>query len=201
MSSRLSKKALSVESTRALLVDFAAQASEMLLFLKSIETLRVLEWREGEAAPTLLREVALEGSSAELRVQRETVLSALGAAPRAPVAVDFELRLRVTNCAAPEQQQQRTERWLVCNQLGGGRATALARCKEHAHLRLVPWSGVAARLDADAPPLEGRAYCFLPLPVRTGLRVHVNGFFERDHSVSTECILSIENSVYIRSGV
>lgn len=25
---------------------------------------------------------------------------------------------------------------------------------------------------------DGRAFCFLPLPVRTGLPVHVNGYFE-----------------------
>ena len=28
------------------------------------------------------------------------------------------------------------------------------------------------------PPLVGQAFCFLPLPVQTGLPVHVNGTFE-----------------------
>lgn len=26
--------------------------------------------------------------------------------------------------------------------------------------------------------MEGRAFCFLPLPAKTGLPVHVNGYFE-----------------------
>jgi len=30
----------------------------------------------------------------------------------------------------------------------------------------------------DAPALLGVAACFLPLPVATGLPVHVNGYFE-----------------------
>lgn len=64
-------------------------------------------------------------------------------------------------------------------------------------MRLVPWAGVAARLATTAsPPTDsaaagsegegeggnspprGAAYCFLPLPVNTGLPVHVNGYFE-----------------------
>ena len=48
---------------------------------------------------------------------------------------------------------------------------------------LMPWTGVAALLSVgDATPQlgegSGRAFCFLPLPVRTGLPVHVNGYFE-----------------------
>ncbi|GIM06469.1 hypothetical protein Vretimale_10712, partial [Volvox reticuliferus] len=69
--------------------------------------------------------------------------------------------------------------------------------------KMVPWVGVAARVPyanvgGDAGELEtaitprrdagkggdvdnnldGRAFCFLPLPIRTGLPVHVNGYFE-----------------------
>ena len=36
----------------------------------------------------------------------------------------------------------------------------------------------ASRLAVDAPALQGMAACFLPLPVATGLPVHVNGYFE-----------------------
>lgn len=78
------------------------------------------------------------------------------------------------------------ERWQVCNQLGGPRATAIAESEQARHMRLVPWAGVAARLSStaesrDGNPLaapSGAAYCFLPLPVNTGLPVHVNGYFE-----------------------
>ena len=60
---------------------------------------------------------------------------------------------------------------------------------------LVPWVGIAAPLDpllgqlaidgtalAAGPMQEasGRAFCFLPLPIATGLprRVHINAYFE-----------------------
>lgn len=32
--------------------------------------------------------------------------------------------------------------------------------------------------EQDNIPKQGRAFCFLPLPIRTGLAVHVNGYFE-----------------------
>jgi hypothetical protein len=86
-----------------------------------------------------------------------------------------------------------TERWLVCNQLGGARATAIANHPDCKHMKFVPWAGVAARIsvqgnDATSSAADsgssgktvvvGRVYCFLPLPVSTGLPVHINGYFE-----------------------
>ena len=38
------------------------------------------------------------------------------------------------------------------------------------------WLSSSFRRLAGA--LEGLAYCFLPLPVKTGLPCHVNGYFE-----------------------
>lgn len=81
----------------------------------------------------------------------------------------------------------------MCNQLGGPRATAIADSEKAKFMKFVPWAGVAARLsttevaspvdgEASESPLppapRGAAYCFLPLPVQTGLPVHVNGYFE-----------------------
>ncbi|XP_031495485.1 uncharacterized protein LOC116261037 isoform X2 [Nymphaea colorata] len=53
--------------------------------------------------------------------------------------------------------------------------------KEHG-LHLLPWAAVAAcitdGLAEDDSFKDGRAFCFLPLPIRTGLTVQVNGYFE-----------------------
>ena len=73
----------------------------------------------------------------------------------------------------------------MCNQLGGKGANDIAGDPANELLRLVPWGGVAACIDSsyiaakDCSSVQsGLAYCFLPLPVRTGLPVMVNGFFE-----------------------
>ena len=83
------------------------------------------------------------------------------------------------------------EEWSVCNQLGGGQSSDIATNKENLHLKLVPWAGAAAlvkRTDLNGNMLStsipttdgafGQVYCFLPLPVHTGLPVHINGYFE-----------------------
>ena len=79
------------------------------------------------------------------------------------------------------------ERWMVCSSLAGGKARALALSDTGVSRGLVPWVGVAARVPhPDESPEQfiesfrddGRAFCFLPLPVKTGLPVHVNAYFE-----------------------
>ena len=67
--------------------------------------------------------------------------------------------------------------FLVCNQVGGGRARQLAIDANRQHLKLLPWGGVAvhiARNEQLPDQTKGRAFCFLPLPVETGLPVHVS---------------------------
>ncbi len=49
---------------------------------------------------------------------------------------------------------------------------------------VLPSGGVAALLEASDNEFSGRAkkaYCFLPLPLKTGLPVHINGHFALDH--------------------
>ena len=81
-------------------------------------------------------------------------------------------------------QTEYIEDWEICNQLGGSEANRIATLPSNSSLRLVPWAGVAALVGstrqsgAAIQTLTGAAYCFLSLPVSTGLPVHVNGFFE-----------------------
>jgi hypothetical protein len=81
------------------------------------------------------------------------------------------------------------EEWVVCNALGGGAARDMAvKAAGSSGVKMIPWVGVAALLpstDASghavtvrAEEAGGRAFCFLPLPVTTGLPLHVNAFFE-----------------------
>ena len=66
--------------------------------------------------------------------------------------------------------------------MGGGRARELCVDPElTSHgMQLLPWGGVAAKIDGNAhgDAVSGRPYCLLPLPCTSGLPVHVNGFFE-----------------------
>ncbi len=91
-----------------------------------------------------------------------------------------------------------SEHYLIYEALGGKRARKMALDPGRRHLKLLPWAGVASLVSksvrqygkliilGDEPParardvetVEGRAFCFLPLPCFTGLPVHINGYFE-----------------------
>lgn len=75
--------------------------------------------------------------------------------------------------------------------LGGGDAKRLACSESARHLKLVPLGGIAAcvsisiiyesgniTIDQNFPALNGQAFCFLPLPVKTNLPVHINAYWE-----------------------
>ena len=75
--------------------------------------------------------------------------------------------------------------WLVACVLAGpdSESTVLAKqgVKQKIQGRMVPWGAVATRTilnDKLQLGIDGKAYCFLPLPTFTGLQVHLNSFFE-----------------------
>jgi hypothetical protein len=80
----------------------------------------------------------------------------------------------------PRERSIVTSRWLV-------HATVEPSQRQLAVSLNAPfcWSSVAVSLNADgagdigtsARPLKGSCYCFLPLPIETGLPIHVHGSF------------------------
>mmetsp|Transcript_18718 Transcript_18718/g.38290 ORF Transcript_18718/g.38290 Transcript_18718/m.38290 type:complete len:3824 (+) Transcript_18718:165-11636(+) len=169
--SKLSRQSHTLEATRALMKDLEEEASTMLLFLKNVEAIETYDWPSSSSSPVLRHSTKISTSSA-LREKRRFVLTA--SLRRDPQPNDYAMEITSTG--------RDPETWVVCNQLGGGKATDMATDPELSHMKLVPWSGVAARLPspgtATPSPPSGLAYCFLPLPVKTGLPVHVNGYFE-----------------------
>ena len=48
---------------------------------------------------------------------------------------------------SPQRARRVVERWLVFNQLGGGKSVEMANAEECRHMRLLPWAGIAARAE------------------------------------------------------
>ncbi|CAH1252746.1 SACS [Branchiostoma lanceolatum] len=79
-----------------------------------------------------------------------------------------------------------SEEWIISSCMGTETSLKLALSESGRKAGLVPCGGVAALLKSadsshqSAPidnPSSGEAFCFLPLSIRTGLPVHVNGSF------------------------
>ena len=86
-----------------------------------------------------------------------------------------------TGGADGDGDQTRTRTFVVSHALGADLAPLVASGREKFGMKLVPWAAVAAELGTDPSSdakTVGRAFTFLPLPVRTGLPVHVNAYFE-----------------------
>lgn len=186
-SSLLSKRHLSLGDAMQLLLSLKEEAASMLLFLKNIEQIEIYaiepqNEKKSPLSPRLLFGCHIADTSASLRAQRCYISSSknLSIGFSSPTAVDFTLTIL---CRGENAEDNRKERWEICNQLGGPQATAIACDVDNALLRLIPWGGVAACIDGQKgteghTAKEGVAYCFLPLPIQTQLPVMVNGFFE-----------------------
>jgi sacsin len=178
--SRLSKQAYTVDALRAVLAAFQKEAVHCLLFLRSVERIELLEWQPGAAAPALCFSATVEDAAAA-RAERAAYkrMTAAGVLAHSCYRVRF-----VTTTVEPGGASSSTiETYVISQAHGGGRSASLASTAAAQYgMRLVPWAAVAARVpSADAAastPEEGVAFCTLPLPVRTGLPVHINAYFE-----------------------
>ena len=87
--------------------------------------------------------------------------------------------------------KQKKATWLVASSMGNGQAMQFI--KDHGDTSLVPSAGVAVQLvptelystfipspvvkNVDGVDVNGTVFCYLPLPIHSGLPVHINGAF------------------------
>ncbi len=160
------------------------------------------------AAPALLFSCQVSNLSKEVVWERglfarvsgdrpsQLAATAAGLRPSLPeVSSTYRLELRREwrggGGGAVRQPQRRS--YIVSQLRGGGEVSDLAEQLSKQFGAVVAWGAVAAdvttiggggegqaqaEVEAAGPPEDGRAFCFLPLPIRTGLPVHVNGYFE-----------------------
>lgn len=153
--SRLSKQVHTVETMREQLGLFAQEAPSMLLFLKSVERLSIFEWgSEGSTQPQCLFEVSIANSAEDLRRRRNFVSGVFasqgGKLPPNPVKCDYRVDIvSKDHRGSATAKSPSTESWQVCCVLGGGKATQMASTPQYAHMKLIPWGGVAGRLSSE----------------------------------------------------
>jgi sacsin len=168
-------------------------ASDLLLFLQNVHSLRVTVIDEHGDAQTVLRVDTT--NSDEVRTGRDAVrqwlvgaedvasiLKALQTPGSRPLSATFRHQVSVQ-----DGSHRYEATWLVTNGLHRGPGDTLLKLAEEISSereRAIPVAGAAARLSVGpdgtikAGPVEGRAYCGLPLPRSTALNLHVNGYFE-----------------------
>ena len=206
--SEISRKPFGEENLNGLIAEMAEVRESLLLFLKRLESVRL---REVSTTGVRRDLVIVETTNVEeVRGKRDELLAALrGDAAdvvrrlqgRPPVLVSYHHEFRtswVVQQSTPATQDS-TWRVLHCLNLdGGGKLAETVDAMLSNDVKAVPLGGAAARVvpvpDGKTPPSAiGRVYCSLPLPIETGLPVHLNGFFDLDssrHTLTTESSLT-----------
>ncbi|XP_071823838.1 sacsin-like isoform X1 [Apostichopus japonicus] len=170
-----------VEDVNLLLDEFRKEMFDSLLFLKSVREISISVRKEFGPVntPYTVNAHYLHGDVLE-REKFFLKMSELG------MNLDFDvndLQYVTTigdNCGNKED-------WLVHQRLGFSNKHVVRESVRHANsssnLKLIPKGGVAARLNftQHARKVNGKSFCFLPLPVRTNLPVHVDGYFALGH--------------------
>ena len=204
--SEISRKPFGEDNLRGLIDELAEVRESLLLFLKRLEGIRLREvLASGEESTCLVIETV---NIEEVRQKRQELLDilcgdALTVVQRlrgrsSPLLVSYEHCFR-SECLDRDRDEIVPEdsTWRVLHCLNLDPEGKIAECVESMlgnDVKAVPLGGAAAQI-APAPvedeplPLHGKVYCSLPLPIDTGLPVHLNGFFDLDssrHALTTE---------------
>ena len=176
--SELSKSTPSPASIHSLFESFKVDAHLIPLFLKSVSSIKILEWNAGKAAPEELFSVALGSDTKQSVEDARKRLEAGIRDNRALVQETFTASVACCN----RGDQPVTQRWLVVHYISKQHAQVAQLAAE---LKQLPWVGLALPLEPFTKQADslGRIFCFLPLPPsddddsNTGLPVHVHGSF------------------------
>ncbi|MEZ2280010.1 MAG: sacsin N-terminal ATP-binding-like domain-containing protein [Microcoleus sp.] len=194
--SEIRKQAFTESNVKELLDELRQSGEELLLFLKSVQEIRVYEIPANSQETRQEILAILTKNPLEVREARQKLLDAIpdtpdkllelcSSNPDGLVSVSYRHEIETISCDRTIKSTWRIVS-LIRTDEGGDLAqniTAMHQSQE----KVVPWAGAAARISAastegNLPPVSGKVYCFLPLPLETGLPVHINGFFNLNSS-------------------
>eukprot|EP01052_Picozoa_sp_SAG31_P013458 SAG31_NODE_809_length_11922_cov_15.915504_6_plen_1351_part_00 len=188
--SKLADTFFELDDLQKLLDDFADVAAEMLLFLRNVEEISIHVRHNAGSKAQRIGAVSVADVDAALRANR-WLLPHSESQPEVEhssgtmdheMEHTFEMQINRCRLSRPGGDLIRAvdSRWLLhwhqpLAAAGKGQIAAIAE-----GLGLTQWVCVAAKLpvgQAMASTVDGCAYCFLPLPIKTGLQVHINAAF------------------------
>ena len=175
--SRLSAKSYTTTKIKALFESFIEEAPLILLFLKTVESIRVYETTWNDQEKHIFSVSIKDDLKVSIREMKQKFIQ-IALRPHCP---PYEMCYEVVIEESRTGRYKRERKFMILNRVG----SELKRIAElSSSLHLLPWVGVATPLDFDSPKIEpgkGRVFCFLPLPpesdVRTGLSVHIQASF------------------------
>ncbi|XP_052814238.1 sacsin-like [Mya arenaria] len=167
------------------------EASTCLQFLKNLKSIAISTYMDGEVKNDFIVEAKLTESD---EIKRKQYFHDVNIVCKKNINDKYENiledRFSVTYNLSIVENNQPSKRWLVCNQFSSDTkpdeedsSCILRQAFADGDLGLMPTVGISIPVYeiGFSEPTEGyKAFCFLPLPIRTGLPFHVNGHFSID---------------------
>ncbi|XP_033639906.1 sacsin-like [Asterias rubens] len=187
--SDISKECFKSWRVKQLLKDLKEMALEALLFLNNLQKISVSSI--DEETKKLCETYTVTSSLPESELERTELTAHLQRLKDDPCDT-ITSKSSVYNLVIKDSKHH-VQEWLVSQMLGfeSPLDDAQVLSSTSSSKRPLPRGGVAAPVSKTACQLpqgisqkKYKAYCFLPLPLQTGLPVHVNGMFELDSSRS-----------------
>ncbi|KAL0287918.1 UNVERIFIED_CONTAM: Sacsin [Sesamum calycinum] len=183
--SKLSKQAYIEDDISSMFVQLYEDGILSLLFLKSVLSVEMYVWDVGMPEPRKTYSCSINSANDDVvwhrqALQRFSKLKYVSDCEMDAFSLDF-----LSEAVVGGLSQNRTHKFYVVQTMASpssriGSFAAMA-AKDY-DMHLLPWASVAACVSDDSLNDDhlklGRAFCFLPLPVKTGFRVHINGYFE-----------------------
>ena len=189
--SKISQSSVTLEQLDRMIESLKGELFEVLLFVNNVRKITLCEIdAKGTVVNSYFVEAQISDDDLAKKQQFAAYITKTGKSKQQEsdvLPIKAEVKkcsyvLNVRDCTGKE------EKWLIVQQIGFENQverSIVDACRRH-DLGLLPRGGVACQLEnkhtGQLPKDQSKkAYCFLPLPIETGLPVHINGHFALEH--------------------
>ena len=185
--SLISKEQVSQEQVTSFMEIFTFEAKEILLFLNHLKKITLSSIEKGQLREIYSVSVQLTDEDDAQRARLSNHIK------NSKVTETGEIAWLGISYPLLVQDTIRDEKWLIHQSVGLKPSDKNNEVPDGRHYGLLPRGGIAAKVpkrskfrssysnaSLDSKPPKRKAFCFLPLPINTGLPVHVNGHFYLD---------------------
>ncbi|KAH3818359.1 hypothetical protein DPMN_119967 [Dreissena polymorpha] len=187
--SSISSNVVTVDIVQALLNEFRQYMTRILLFLKNIAKLSIVEYKHGDYKCLASVQKTCDNDSAATMLDFSVKSADLCKMYKESKELITQCQQHVSSFRVTVLHEENgtpvpKQNYTIVQALGF-RQTLPALLKEdilRGSIALLPVGGVAYKEELDNTINDqSNVYCFLPLPLKSGLPVYVHGYFALDH--------------------
>ncbi|CAI9097022.1 OLC1v1033309C2 [Oldenlandia corymbosa var. corymbosa] len=183
--SKLSKQAYTEEDITVMFTQLYEEGVFSLLFLKSVLSIEMSVWDDGFSEPRKMYSCSINSVTDDIIWYRQALLRVSNSMKSGDQQMDaFSLEF-LSEAVQGSHSQKRTDTFYIVQAMASASSrigSFAAKASKDFDIHLLPWASIAACVSDnslnDDDSKVGQAFCFLPLPVKTGFNVQINGYFE-----------------------